>query len=136
MDEFERRLKRDANRIDVEVSDALDRRIAASLHGVEQQRPQVPRPVSSGAGFWWLSSLTGAAVAVLVFAVVARWPAADEPPPATRAASAGEHDIDDLPVLEWRAEPAMLTAPLQRELEDLQADIEKAERKIRDDIGL
>jgi hypothetical protein len=40
------------------------------------------------------------------------------------------------PVIDWKTESAMLTQPLQRELEDLRADIKKAEEKVKQDIGL
>ena len=40
------------------------------------------------------------------------------------------------PIIELKTESAMLTAPLQQELEHLQSDIRKAEKKVREDIGL
>jgi hypothetical protein len=41
-----------------------------------------------------------------------------------------------MPTIDWKAESAMLTRPLQRELEDLQADLKKAEEKVKKEIGL
>ena len=40
------------------------------------------------------------------------------------------------PPIELNMETAMLTAPLQEELEALQSDLKKAEEKVRRDIGL
>ena len=40
------------------------------------------------------------------------------------------------PIIEWNAEAAMLTSPLRKELDDLQSDIDKARKKVREDIGL
>jgi hypothetical protein len=41
-----------------------------------------------------------------------------------------------VPVIDWKTETAMLTGQLQQELDDLQSDIKKAEKKVREDIGL
>ena len=40
------------------------------------------------------------------------------------------------PTIDLNMEAAMLTAPLQQELEDLQSDLKKAEEKVKRDIGL
>ena len=44
--------------------------------------------------------------------------------------------VATIPRIDWKAESAMLTQPLQRELEDLQADLKKAEEKVKKEIGL
>lgn len=79
MDEFEQRLKQDADAIQATVSPELRARIDASLHGIEPIRPAKPR--SAPATFWLASSLTGLAAAVLVIVLV-NWnrPASDAPP--------------------------------------------------------
>jgi len=61
MDKLTKQLKADAAMIDVQVSDELDRRITASLHGVTPERPEPPAVQSRPAAFWWASSLTGVA---------------------------------------------------------------------------
>jgi hypothetical protein len=137
MDEFEKRLKRDAEAIRAPVSPKLRARIDASLHGIEPIRPAAPR--SSPARLWWASSLTGLAAAVLVIVIV-NWnrppqqmptggtvassppPTATEPPPTA-----------PLPVrLDIRT--ADFAAPLEDELDRLQSDIEKARDSVRRDL--
>jgi hypothetical protein len=133
MDKLAKRLREDAQRIDVEVSDELDRRIEASLRAVRPESPApqaVPRSAHSPL-FWWASSLTGVAAAVAVIAIVNLQPPVQPvEPPATVVAEALPPPVD------LRAQAAMLTGPLQEELENLEADMKKAEEKVRRDIGL
>ena len=129
MDKLSKRLREDAARIDVTVSDELDDRIEASLRAVtpetDKARDRVVRPPL----FWWASTITGVAAAAAVIAVL-NWQVPDEPvpPPAPIAELA--------PLPDLNVEAAMLTAPLQQELEDLQSDLRKAEEKVKRDIGL
>ena len=129
MDKLSKRLRQDAERIEVTVSDELDHRIEASLRAVtpetEPARDRVVRPPL----FWWASTITGVAAAVAVIAVL-NWQAPVEtvPQPVPIAELA--------PLPDLNAEAAMLTAPLQQELEDLQSDLKKAEEKVKRDIGL
>ena len=131
MDKLAIRLRRDAERIEVAVSDDLDYRIAASLRGVTPNEESVSEVTSRRpALFWWASSLTGVAAAAAVITIV-NLSSPDVPvaaAPATFSAS--------VPAIDWKAETAMLTSPLQRELDALQSDIKKAEEKVRADIGL
>ena len=136
MDEFEKRLKRDANAVQAEVSPELRSRIDASLRGVE---PLNAAPVvqNSPARLWWASSLTGL-VAVLVLIVVANLNKPDtdsvqqevtagltEPPmPVERPFLSPNLDIRS----------ADFTSPLEEELLKLQADIEKARENVRKDV--
>ncbi len=129
MDKLANRLRTDAGRIEVEVSDELDERIVASLRAV------TPRDEATGvvkrrrAMLWWASSLTGVAAAAAVIAIV-NW---REPP----APAATPVDVlAGMPLVDLRAETAMMTGPLQEELDKLQSDIRKAEQRVREDIGL
>ncbi len=134
MDKLAEQLQADAGRIDVQVSEELDRRIKASLHGVAPERGVQaavrPRP----AGFWWASSLTGIAAALAIIAVINSGRQLETPP--ETIATISPLPAVTMPVIDWRAESAMLTSPLRQELEDLQSDIRKVEHKVKQDIGL
>ncbi len=41
-----------------------------------------------------------------------------------------------LPAVDWNAKSAVLISPLQQEYENLQADLKKAEKVLKEDIGL
>jgi len=135
MDKLADRLRKDADNIEVAVSDELDHRIAASLRSVTPYRESDSIVTSRRpASFWWASSVTGIATAVAVIIFVnsgtSQVPATATPtttPPGIVAA---------VPAIDWKAETAMLTGPLQQELDALQSDFKKAERKVKDDIGL
>ncbi len=130
MDKLARQLQEDAQRIEVSVSDELERRIDASLRAVtpELESPP-PAPATRPPLFWWASTITGVAAAIAVIAIV-NWRAPDplDPPPASVAAA--------IPSIDLKVEAAMLTGPLQEELDRLQSDLKKAEEKVRQDIGL
>ena len=131
MDKLASRLRHDADNIDAKVSDELDRRIRASLNGVtpltDQQATTPPaRPV----GFWWASSLTGIAAAVAVIAIVN----SQQDAPVSQATPA--NIFAAVPTIDLKTETAMMTSPLQQELDALQSDIRKAERRVREEIGL
>lgn len=131
MDKLANRLRRDAESIEVTVSDELDHRITASLRSVTPQAESVSVPRSRRpAMFWWASSLTGIAAAATVIIIVN----SQQPPePATPTPA---NIVAAVPVIDWKTETAMLTGQLQQELDDLQSDIKKAEKKVREDIGL
>ena len=133
MDNLATRLRKAAGRIDVEISDELERRIDASLHAVTPEVPRkaAPPPTARSPYFWWASSLTGVAAAAAVIAI-ANWHPEEEPaaPPAVLVADALPPPVD------LRARAAMLTDPLQEELEKLESDLKKAEEKVKRDIGL
>ena len=80
------------------------------------------------AWFWLASTLTGVAAAVAVIAIV-NWQTVQEPLPPTPVATV-------TPMIDLNAEAAMLTSPLQQELDALQSDLKKAEEKVKRDIGL
>ena len=135
MDKLERKLREDASRIDAEVSAQLESRIRASLNAIEpesaRQRKAVRRPIS----FWLASSLTGITVALAVIAVL-NMIDSNEPEPIPRSVVGNTTPTVGLPVLELEIEAATLTSPLARELEDLQADLKKAEELVRGDVRI
>jgi hypothetical protein len=130
MDKLAKQLRADAERIEVTVSDELNRRINASLQAVTPVE-QGPGPVASKPPlFWWASTLTGVAAAIAVIAIL-NWQVPDEPVSATPVNIAAA-----VPSIDLKAESAMLTGPLQVELDKLQSDLKKAEEKVKRDIGL
>ena len=134
MDKLAERLKDDAARIDARISDDFDRRVAASLEAVSKEAPGTPRNRQRPAAFWWASSLTGVAAALVLIAVFNSRSQVEDAPvvsPTTSPVS-----VATIPSIDWKAESAMLTRPLHRELEDLQADLKKAEEKVKKEIGL
>lgn len=128
MDKLAEQLKRDAENIDVRISDELDHRIEASLRSVAPDQQARRRPARP-AGFWWASSLTGIAAAAAVIVII-NSQQAESPTPAP------EDVLATVPSIDWQTETASLTGPLQQELENLRSDLEKAEKKVREDIGL
>ncbi|MBT8102250.1 MAG: hypothetical protein KJO95_04725 [Gammaproteobacteria bacterium] len=131
MDKLANQLRHDADKIEAKVSDELDHRIAASLRSVtlENEVPAAP-PSQRPALFWWASSLTGIAAAAAVILVVNTQQRA-EPAVATPA-----NIVAAVPMIDWKTETAAVTGPLQQELENLQSDFKKAEKKVKADIGL
>jgi hypothetical protein len=136
MDEFEKRLKRDAHAVHARVSPELRSRIDASLRAVDPVRA-APDDRRSTGSLWWASSLTGlAAVLLLVVIVNLNKP---DPDPVQEVEVAGRTvppmpaDIPlILPELDIRS--ADFTSPLEEELLKLQADIEKARENVREDV--
>jgi hypothetical protein len=135
MDKLAKQLKVDAQMIDVRLSDELDYRIAASLQGVTPEKGEIPAIQQRPALFWWASSLTGIAAALAVIALINFYsqPTVDPVPLVVDTSPVPESLT---PTIDWKTESAMLTRPLQRELEDLQSDLKKAEEKLKRDIGL
>jgi hypothetical protein len=79
MDEFEKRLKRDADAIQAEASPELRARIDASLRSTSQVRPAGRKTEPAPANMWWASSLTGLAAAIMVIVLI-NWNRADSVP--------------------------------------------------------
>jgi hypothetical protein len=129
MDKLAERLREDAERIDATISEELDARISASLQGIRLQHEAGPARTHRPRWFWWASSLSGVAAALAVIAIVNL--RAPEPVPAIADVSAKPLV---LPAIRWRAETAVLTSPLEQEIEDLQADLKKAEEAVKEDI--
>jgi hypothetical protein len=135
MDKLAKQLKADAAAIDVQVSDELDRRISASLQGVVPEEPATPAARQRPPLFWWASSLTGVAAALVVIAII-NSQSRESVELAPQIAETSPVIETDTPIIHWNTESAMLTRPLQRELEDLQSDLKKAEEKLKREIGL
>ena len=135
MDKLASKLREDASRIDAQVSTQLDNRIQASLDAIEpesaRQRKAARRPVS----FWLASSLTGITAALAVIAVL-NMTDSNEPEPVPRTVVGNTVPPVGIPVLDLEIEAATLTSPLARELEDLQADLKKAEELVRGDVRI
>ena len=141
MDKLAKQLRADAERIDVAVSDELEQRILASLHGVSPRaETSLDSPARLGqrsARFWWTSSLTGIAAAALIIVIInsqSQQPGVVVPGDMPTMSPVAL--VDNMPVIDWKTETAMLTSPLREELEKLQSDIKKAEKKVKQDIGL
>ena len=135
MDKLANRLREDAAKIDAEISAQLDSRIQASLAAIEpagsRQRKAARRPVS----FWLASSLTGVAAALAVIAVL-NVVDSNKPAAVPRTVATSPAPPLAIPALDLDVEAAMLTAPLAQELEDLQADLKKAEAVVRGDVRI
>ena len=129
MDRLAQQLRDDAEKIDVAVSPELDERIRASLAATNPEPAGTKRPAARPAWFWWASSLTGVAAAIVVVAVLNLRP----PEPATDVNSVA-NPTALLPPIDWQVETAVLTSPLEQEYEDLQSDIRKAEKALREDL--
>jgi hypothetical protein len=136
MDEFENRLKRDAEEIRAEVSPELKSRIDASLRATEQIRP-VPESRTTGMNIWWASSLTGLAAAIAIIVLINWNQPATAPvtvkPVATHTVPVMPDESADLnPPLLFKT--ADFASPLEEEMIRLQADIEKARQSVKNDI--
>jgi hypothetical protein len=131
MDKLALKLREDADKIEVGISDELDHRIEASLRAAGPAKPVRPVPRARPPWFWAASALTGATAAIAVIVIV-NLSGIDEPAAPAPTIVAAE----PMPLLDLDTEAVMLTAPLQQELEDLQSDLKKAEEKVRRDIGL
>jgi hypothetical protein len=129
MDKLAKRLREDADLIDVSISPEMETRIRASIAGVRPETPRVRAESVRPPWFWWASSLTGFAAAAAVVLIVNLRGPGEIPPRVVQAPS-----TIDVPVVEWRLRPAVLTSPLEEEYADLQADLRKAEQLLRQDI--
>jgi hypothetical protein len=129
MDKLAIQLREDAASINVEVSVELDDRIRASLEAVTQEGQQESAAPARPRSMWWASSLTGILAASVVIVILnLNQPA---PPAAVIDAPVSAFFQPQLTI-----DPAVMTAPLQKELEDLEADLKKAEAAVRREFGL
>ena len=135
MDKLHQALKDDAAKIRAEVSPELDQRIQASLQGISPERPARPprRPLS----LWWASSLTGVAAAAGLVVLVNSDIFSPGPSVPDNAVANVNGTLSTSPVVpELTARAAVLAGPLEQELENLEADLRKAGRAVRADIGI
>jgi hypothetical protein len=135
MDELAKRLREDAAKIDAEVSAQLESRLQASLAAIEPDAARKSRPQRRPAWFWFASSLTGVAAALAVIAVL-NLGDPTEPAAVPRVVANNPAQPVTVPILDLEVEAAMLTSPLAQELEDLQADLKKAEEIVRGDVRI
>mgnify|MGYP001826877172 FL=1 len=135
MDKLANRLRDDAAKIDAEISAQLDSRIQASLVAIEPGAARQRKPVRRSVSFWLASSLTGIAAALAVIAVL-NIVDSNKPTAVPRTVAANPAQPVEIPALDLDVEAAMLTAPLAQELEDLQADLKKAEEVVRGDVRI
>lgn len=136
MDEFEKRLKRDAGAIQATVPPELRARIDASLEGIEPLKTAPRRSHSRSPSLWWASSLTGLAAAAMVIVAI-NW---NQPEPSPVVAPVADTVVPPqpdpgipAPTLDIRT--ADFTSPLEEELDRLQSDIEKARESVRRDLS-
>ena len=138
MDKFEKRLKRDAQNIDADISPQFASRIEASLQAVERIEP-IQQKRSATSNLWWASSLTGLAAAAAVIALL-NWnqpgpePVLPEPTAFAVVPDAREYLQQIQGRLPLRTETADFTHGLEDELQKLQADYEKARENVNRDI--
>jgi hypothetical protein len=132
MDDFTRRLREDARRIRIPESAEFDERLRASLERAAAERPVARSGRRPAFRLWWASSLTGIAAAVLVIAVLNL--ARQEPPEKPDLSVAAVVEPLEMPLL--KARKAVMTTPLEKELDLLESDIRKAENVLREDIGI
>ncbi len=132
MDTFEQRLRDDGALIRAEVSAELDARIRASLEAAAAESAPAPVRSRPSAWWWWASSLSGLAAAFALLAILnfeTTGTGQDE-----RRVAAAVTESPTMPLL--RVEPAVLTAPLEQELDDLESDLRKARDAVSEDLGL
>jgi len=135
MDELTKKLKEDAAGIQADVSPELAARIAASVQASERETGGADIPVRHHS-FWWASSLTGLAAAVMVIALL-NWNVAKEPvevseQPLVRVVPESVWQLNrDLTL---KVENADFAEPLEDELEKLKADLEKARNNVQRDL--
>jgi hypothetical protein len=136
MDEFENRLKRDADAIQADISPELKGRIDASLQAAKRIQP-VPESGAPGINLWWASSVTGLAAAVIVIVLI-NWnrPVIELVPVEPVARRTVPTAFDELQGLSppRLIKTADFATPLEEELARLQTDIERARANVKKDI--
>ena len=121
-------MRDDASQIRAEVSPELDARIRASLEAVEPIREETPKPKPRTASMWWWSSLVGATGALAVIMLLNLGSQEQLPVPTETGDPALSPSLN--------IQRAVLTAPLEQELENLESDLRKAEEALREDLGI
>lgn len=135
MDDLERRLRKDAAHIHAEVPADLQARIGKSLRRLPDVRPVPPPRREFGWPLWLAASLTGAAAAVVAIVAVNPGGVEDAPAVAESAAYSVPQYVDQLErQLPLRATTASLTEPLEEEMKNLRADLERARENVEQDL--
>ena len=130
MDRLAQILREDATAIDAAISDALDRRIQASLVRANPEPASRPRRSIRAPSLWWASSLTGLAAAIAVIAVINQ--ESEAPPTEVVPMLATPHLV--VPQIDFEVEAATLTDPLSQELENLRKDLRMVEETVWNDV--
>lgn len=132
--DLEQRLREDALRIDATVSPQLQQRISASVHSARQAR-SVAAPRDHSPTYWLASSLTGVAAALVIILWVGRDQDSPELDSANEMATTESPEIIDVfRPFPLEARTAVLTEPLEDELQHLQSDLEKARDRVKRDL--
>lgn len=133
MNDFEKRLKDDAGNIRSDISPELQRRLDATIEGTERL-PLMPERAKTTGSLWLASSLTGLAAAIAVIALL-NWDRGQiEPAPVRIADTPAVADQEEFRGFPLNARTADLTEPLEEELLNLQADLEKARESVEKDL--
>ena len=137
MDKLDQKLKQDADAIEATITPALQARLDATLHALEPKSPPATKS-RPGLGWWWLSSLTGVAAALLLIVYLNRGDGASETVAPAVVESTPDTSIAplvEMPLNIRSAEFAEEFAdPLAEELRNLQSDFEKAREKLGFDV--
>ena len=141
MDEFEKRLTEDAGDIDARVSPEFQTRLDAALRAASEEKLAMPTRQKTGSPRWWISSLTGlTAAATIIFLLNLGDPADPVVDPMVDPGSS-QLQANETTLPDWigspalKVETAVLTAPLEQELLDLQSDLEKARKNLERDVS-
>ena len=136
MDEFEKRLKRDAEAIEVSITPQLEERIASSLHAAGREVPVATRRAPAFSRLWLASSLTGLAAAAAVMVVMYRAePEVVEPPAVAETVPDYRDYMEQLQQnLPLRTETVEFADGLEEELTRLKADMLKARDTVSRDL--
>lgn len=88
--------------------------------------------------FWWASSLSSVAAALIIVAIInSQTPISIQGPEDFRAIpKVSLVSVAGTPKIDWKAESAILISLLAQELLDLQSDLIKAKQKVKQNIGL
>ncbi len=135
MDDFEQRLKRDAEGIPAEITPTVAVRLRASL--AAQAAPGATRSRAITRSLWVATGLAGAAAAFVALALLPRAPEPPSPAPVEVASlpPVPARDATTPLPLPLAVAPAELTAPLEQELDNLRADLEHARRRVVEDMS-
>lgn len=136
MDRLKGRLKADAERIEANFSPEFDARLDAAMHSASQIHSVPDDGAEKPVRWTWASVLTGLATAALVV-VLMNWrheeavPDAIDPPVARTVPDFSEQTGLNFPM---EMQTAVMTDPLEEELESLKEDLEKARESVERDL--